>query len=292
MTLIVIFAALIAERLLSHLRRWREYDWYGRYLGQLQSSTLFDGLWRSAWGLLLIVPPLLLIGAIQALLEGGIFSLLGLLFSVLVLVFALGPRDLWEEVRAYRAALQEDRREAADSIAADLAGDSEQTGEHADPRTVISAIFLQGHERVFGVLLWFFVLGPLGAAAYRLVADSPGHFRRLDAGEPLQDAALRLHGILAWVPQHLAMLLYGLAGSTDGALTAWRQRDAGDADNWVQQGWQRLVAIGCGALLIDEEQAPPPDIDERLRQAIGIVSRSLIILLAVLSAFTIGGWIT
>ena len=32
MTLIVIFAALIAERLLSHLRRWREYDWYGRYL--------------------------------------------------------------------------------------------------------------------------------------------------------------------------------------------------------------------------------------------------------------------
>ena len=112
------------------------------------------------------------------------------------------------------------------------------------------------------------------------------------AGEPLQDAALRLHGILAWMPQHLAMLLYGLAGSTDGALTAWRQRDASDADNWVQQGWQRLAAIGCGALLIDEEQAPPPDIDERLRQAIGIVSRSLIILLAVLSAFTIGGWIT
>lgn len=294
MTLLLIAAALACERLLSHLRRWREYDWVSRYLARLLDISLFEPLWKSPWGLLFLLPPLLFVGLLQALLQGGVLTLVGLVFAVLVLVFSLGPRDLWEEVHALINARRAGDEQQAAELARDLCAVAGRRPRQARGGMLVRAVLVQGCERVFGVLLWFFVLGPVGAVLYRMAAELPRQLRVLGVGGELLDAALRLHGVLAWAPVRITALLYGLSGSTDGALAGWRSARAAGADNWVQYCWQLLAQTGNGALSIEEgtdHSRIELGLEDTLREALGLVTRSLIILLAVLAAFTIGGWI-
>lgn len=289
MNLIAIVIALAAERLLSHVRRWREYDWFGRYLRRLPQSGALASLWDSSWGLLFLLPPLLAVAVLQSLLQGGALSLLGLAFAVAVLIFTLGPRDLWEDVRELMAARQSGDEARVATLSASLPGrDSAARGN------LVRAVVIAAHERVFGVLLWFFVLGPLGAALYRLASALPAQARALGAGEDLIEAAMRLHAVLAWVPLRVTVLFYGLAGSSDDAIAGWRRAHEADGGDWAERGWRVLAETGSGALQMeegDDHHRVLMDTDERLREALGLVTRSLILMLAVLSAFTIGGWI-
>lgn len=279
---------------MSHLRRWRAYDWYGRYLDRLQSVRAAQASWDSPWALLALVPPLLVVGVLQAFLQGGVLTLLGLLFSILVLVFAMGPRDIWEQVHTLIAARKAGDKAKAEALTTELT----ETDAAASRGELIEAVVLAGHERVLAVLLWFIVLGPLGAAGYRLVAASPAQFERVGAGRGAREAALRLHALVAWAPQRLALLLYGLAGSGDGALAGARAVRGGHSSDWAAYGWLLLRTAGVGAVGLDysentgedsgEAQAQP---DEALRQALGLVTRSVVVLLGVLAAFTIGGWL-
>lgn len=295
MTLIVIALALICERLLANLRHWREYDWLGRYLHRLQAVSLLESAWQSPWGMLLLLPPLLLVALIQIALQGGFLTVFGLVFSVVVLIFALGPRDLWEEVRALIAAREAGDHETAQRLGADLACFAGRRPRRAAGQVLVRAVLVQGHERVFGTLLWFFLLGPLGAVLYRAASEFPSQLRANNAGVELLDVARRFHGLLAWVPVRIVALIYGLAGSTDGALAGWRKAQATDHENWVQHGWGLLAETGRGALLVEqgsEHDRVNEGLNETLREALGLISRSLIVLLAALAAFTIGGWIT
>lgn len=294
MTLIVIALALACERLLSNLRRWRETDWFGSYLTRLQNISLLEPAWQSGAGLLLLVPPLLVVVVLQVLLQGGVLTVLGLAFSIFVLVFALGPRDLWEEVNALIAARESGDEKEAQRLAVDLATFAGRRPSKANGQMLVCAVVIQGNERLFGTLLWFFFLGPLGAVLYRMAAEFPSQLRRLKAGDELVEVALRFHGLLAWVPVRIVTLLYGLAGSTDGALNGWRRAQAASDDNWAQKTWRLLADTGRGALLVEEgadHHRVNLGLNETLREALGLLTRSLLILLAVLAAFTIGGWI-
>lgn len=293
MNLIAIIVALACQRLFSQLRVWREHDWSGRYLGALRRVPLVGKAWKSAWGLLFLVPPVLLVGLIQSQLQEGILGIVGFLFAILVLIAALGPRDLWEQVHEYLAARKDGHHEKARGIARELATIGGADSDEPDDRALLQAVLLQAHERVFGVLFWFVVLGPLGAAAYRLIAELPRQLATGSAGSGLVDAAARLHAIAAWLPLRLSAAVYGLAGSTDGALAGWRRAESGE-HGWVVRGWYLLAESGCGALRFEEgadHHQVVLELDESLRQALGLAWRSLMIVLAVLAVLTIGGWL-
>lgn len=294
MNLIAIIVGLVCQRLLSQLRAWRDQDWFGHYLGGLRRVPLVGKAWNSAWGLLFLVPPVLLVGLIQSQLQEGILGIIGFLFAILVLIAALGPRDLWEQVHEFLAARKNGHHEQARGIARDLTTTGGMAAaDEPDRRALLQAVLLQAHERVFGVLFWFVVLGPLGAVAYRSIAELPRHLANTPAGSGLIDAAARLHAVAAWLPLRLSAAVYGLAGSTDGALAGWRRAESADHD-WVASGWHLLAESGCGALRLEEgadRHQIVPELDESLRQALGLAWRSLLIVLAVLAALTIGGWL-
>lgn len=294
MNLIAIIVALVCEHLLSHLRRWRNNDWFSRYLGRLQGMILVGKLWTSAWGLVFLIPPLLVIGLLQWWLQRGMLGLVGFGFAILVLIFALGPRDLWEEVRDFLAARKDQRFERAQAIAANLTAIPGAVGEEdRGDRELIHGVLLQAHERVFAVLFWFFVLGPLGAAGYRLIAELPRQLVLQQAGNDFTRAARRLHAIAAWLPQCLTAVVYGLAGSADGAVQGWGRAEAVHY-HWVARGWHLLTETGCGALRMEQGDDHRPvvlDLDDELRQALGLAWRSLIIFLAAFAVLTIGGWV-
>lgn len=293
MTLIGILLALVIERVLSHVREWREHAWYRRYVQWLAGHMKAEWLWQTPFGLaLLLGAPLLAAGMIQAALDGGFLELLGLIWAVLVLVMCLGPRDLGEEVHAFIEASHRDDTQEMTRIADDL-GANRLNGKGDDCRPLSTAVFIQGHERLLAVLFWFFLLGPLGALLYRLTANLACLLPQMEnSSDDLREAAARLHALLAWVPARITAGLYMLAGSTDDAIAGWSRAHQDDNADWAEVTWRVLAGVGCGAMQIEDgnHQKVEMNAEDSLLEALGLVRRALFLALGILAAFTLGGW--
>lgn len=285
MSFLSILLALALERGLGH------FPWWGRpviflgYQRALMGVIRWPALWRSwAGSLLLLLPPLIVIHEIGELLAN---PFLDLLWSGGLLLLCLGPRDLAEDVH-----LLLDARARGNHDEFTLLSRALQRGPHADPthRTLIGALFIQSHERLFGVLLWFFAFGPLGAVLYRLASRLP---RRLDELYPDSQAAHvaeTLHDVLAWIPARITALLYGLAGSLDDALKAWRGLIF-SAVEWRSQTWAVLAEVPAASLNMEEpdgSEVVPATLEAALAEVLRMQLRVLLILLAAFAMFATG----
>lgn len=295
MTLIGIIIALICEHMLSHVERWRDHAWFMRYAHWVHARLPSVTFWNSGWGLAPLLLPLLIgVGFLQVLLDDGIYVVFALPLAVFILLLCLGPRDIAEELNSYFEARGRGDTEAMQRIEHDLYSGPGRLRAGEGHTGLVRAALMQAHERLFGVLLWFFIAGPVGAVLYRLVASSPRVLTGIGAGPNLHETAYRLHAVLAWAPAHLVAALYGLAGSTDDALKAWRAVHAGD-DGWPARTWRVLMEVGCGALQIEDDVSGQPvsqDIDAALHGALALIQRTLVILLGLFALFTIGGWLS
>ena len=295
MTLIGIIIALICEHMLSHVERWRDHAWFMRYAHWVHAKFPARSVWNSGWGLLpLLLPLLIVIGLLQIMLSDGIYIVFALPLAVLILLLCLGPRDIAEELNSYFEARASGDTETMQRIEHDLYSGPIKLRDGDGQSSLARAALLQAHERLFGVLLWFFIAGPLGAVLYRVAASLPRILTSLGTGRKLQDAACRLHAVLAWAPAHLVAALYGLAGSTDDAMKAWREVAAGD-DDWPTRTWRTLTEVGRGALQIEDDVSGQPvsqDLEAALNGALALIQRTLVILLGLFALFTIGGWLS
>jgi AmpE protein len=206
-----------------------------------------------------------------------------------MLFLCLGPRDLADEVGPLLAARQRGDREAVIRHARMLQHGPEPDESH---RSLVGALFIQSHERLFGVLLGFLTLGPVGAVFYRLASRLPAQVEALEPETAAARAAAQLHGLAAWLPVRLTAALFALAGSMDDALAAWRRLgETGYAHSWRSHTWAVLAEVGCGALAAEEADggpAVPPKLDAALREVLRMQTRALLILLAGFAVFTTG----
>lgn len=295
MTLLAIIIGLFLERFLGHLQDLRQFTWFERFVDSVRANFRAGGEWNGAAAVLLaVVPPVLVVAAVQALLSDVLFGLLGFVFAVLILVYTLGPRDLDTDAEAYVNALEvADEEDARHRAAAILEMEpSADAGERT--RLVADALLVKANEAVFAVLFWFAVLGPAGAALYRLAWV----LKRQAGTEESSDfaaAAQRLHGIVAWLPARLLATGYALAGSFEEAVHAWR----GYYDKWSFRFGDSnigvLVCAGNGALHRDVER--DASVEDRveagtdlIRAVLGLIWRALVIWVTVIALLTLAGW--
>src|SRR3546814_1264524 len=92
-------------------------------------------------------------------------------------------------------------------------------------------------------LLFFFTFGPAGAVAYRIACRLPRLMREAAPGSLAEVTADWLHGLLAWAPVRVTTLLYGLAGSLDDAMAAWRALLRQPQQGWRSHTWALLAEI-------------------------------------------------
>jgi membrane protein required for beta-lactamase induction len=283
MNLLAMLLALAAERLFSPYRdsAQRQPVW-----ALLRKLLPLPGLWRSS-----LLPPLSvsLPVLLTLLIERQIYGeLLRLPFEALLLFLCLGPRDLADDVQKLRAA-----RAAGDSDTVTRLSGTLQLGPapDADHRSLLGALFIQSHERLFGTLWWFLAAGPAGAVLYRLASRLPALIE--DTESPAARSAALLHGIVAWLPARLTSVLYGLAGSMDDALASWRHLRRGAHPDWRRQTWNVLATVASAALDWEDGGGPvvASSLDAALAEVLRMQQRALLILLALAALVTAGSWI-
>ncbi|HET7922071.1 MAG TPA: regulatory signaling modulator protein AmpE [Gammaproteobacteria bacterium] len=282
------FLAMLLALLLDQVRHpyepWRGVRWFRVYLDALPGLVRLTGHWRAGAAVLLIV----LVPAVVTLFLGHvlshIWSVFGFLFATAVLLFTLGPRDLHKQVRAYMDAVQAGESARARQLARELLGTEPPEDSVACSEAMTRAVLATVNDSLFGVLLWFALLGPGGAVLYRVTCflhQSPP----AGASPRFREMTTRLYGVLAWLPAHLAALGYALAGGFEDALSDLRSYYATCRAQFVEMNSDVMACAGLGAL---RGTAADAGIG-RLRAALALVQRTLVIWLVVYALISLLG---
>jgi membrane protein required for beta-lactamase induction len=292
MSFLIVLGCLIAERFLLRHEALRQPLWYERWFELQQSLPVPLGLRQGAVGILvLIAPPAAAVLLAQHLLGDALGGIPGALFAALVLLYSLGPKDLDREVSALVDAGERAEPATLERLARALAGNAPEsvTGDlDIDP---VHGVFRAALQRIFGVLFWFLLLGPVGALGYRMASLTVQLAReqaRLDA-EP---AAGTLVALMDWLPARMLAGLFALAGCFDTAVKGWRHCDTELARH---SGLAVVVCAGTGAMQLDrvarrENNTRGPDCF-LLEAAMSLVWRSVVLFVALLGLVSISGWL-
>lgn len=289
MALISILISLLIERFLGSLEELRQFAWFSSLARTVKARVSAQGAWSGTAGVVLVVGPPVLVVALVASVLADIWLFFGFAFSLGVLLYSLGPRDLDAEVEAFLDAHERGDDESAYWHASELLKGEAPDDARELTRDMVQDILIAAHERILAVIFWFVVLGPTGAALYRLSSLLKGQTRAED--NDFAAAASRLYEILAWVPAHLAALSYALGGSFVDAVQSWRER----ASEWDEHNHGVLVSSGFGALQYHPETETGAEADAvaeaaDILSAMALVRRAVVIWLAAIAVFTLAGW--
>ena len=103
------------------------------------------------------------------------------------------------------------------------------------------------------------------------------------------------HGVLAWVPARLLVIGYGLAGSFDGALTAWRNYARSDGCEFfrVTNDVLDLMGNGASASAPAGSMADTETLAVRISSAMDLVSRTMwLIWCPAIAVMTLTDWLS
>ncbi len=285
MTLIGILLALGLERLLGQLPGWGRPVLFVAAMRALRAISPAR-IWRSA-----ALPVLVIAVSVFAVwwgLEQVESPIMGLTLSAAVLLLCLGPRDLAEEVHdLLRARSEGDQPRVAQMERALQRGPN--PGE--SHRSLAGALFIQSHEKLFGTLLWYFAVGPAGAVAYRMASRLPRYLGETAADSAALKMADLLHGLLAFLPARATALVFGLAGSLDDALQAWRRLRHDAELDWQMQTWAVLAEVPTASLGTEEPDGSPvvpASLEAMLSEVLNMQWRALLIMLAGFALFATG----
>lgn len=262
-----------------------------------------------AWGMGAALPALLLL--IGQILAYRVTSMLWLMLAVGTLYLTMGFRQFSHFFTDIHGALRlGDLARARQLLEAwrGYSGDTPSSSEIA--RLAIEEALLLAHRYVFAPLFWFAVLGPAGAVLYRLThllnecwnrpvppgSPDPGEFGRF---------ARQAFAALDGLPVRITAATFAVVGNFEDAVDCWRNQAA----RWPDGGSGILLASGAGALGVmlgmpvhggirgPDGSADRPglglgeeaDVDF-MQSTIGLVWRSLVLVLAVLALIWISSW--
>ena len=300
MHLIALLIGLFIERLATQWFRWRRMRWLDRIvdLGFRQAERVAN--WPSIIPVILLVLVLVLpvFGVIFSL-GSTLYGLADLLLAIVVLLFSLGPRDIGEEIDEYCRALEsEDQEQIQHATKAIVEGDVPDDERERIDR-VEEAVCIQANNRLFAIVFWFVVLGPLAAWTYRVtdlirrraVFTAARDEEGAGNAERIRDAAVMIHGWFAWIPARLTAVGYATAGNFDEAFAALRAPSAERDASTSEHSEHLLARVGLAALSIQDK--PDETATERgIRGATAakrLVFRLLLIWAVIISAMTLYG---
>ena len=306
MNLIALLIGLVIERLATQLFHLRRLRWLDRIIdaGFRRAQQLPN--WPALIPVIILAFLLALPVYIATFVLGANFilgdALAGfpyMVLAIVVLFFSLGPQDIGEDVNEYCDALEEGEEERIQQTAKAIVESDVPFDDLDRIHKVEEAVCVQANNRLFAVIFWFVILGPLGAWTYRVtdlvrrraVFTAARDEESNGTAAQVRDAAVTLHGWLAWIPARLTAIGYAAAGHFDAAIGAWRapteQKDA----TLSEYNEHLLARVGVAALALSDDDAE--ELTQRgIRGAMAanrLVFRLLIIWAVIIAAMTLYG---
>jgi AmpE protein len=282
--LIVLLVLMLWPGNIAGLRR---FGWYRAWLDALDFT---EGGGRVALALVL---PVVACALIAHFIQHWIYAVAALAFAVLILFYTFGPRELESD---FEAVLKEDDPAARAAAAENLRSLPDGAPRAFTAAELVEAAVTASLRRRFGVLFWFFLLGPAGALAYRLAwVTANSDAERVDPRT--RHAARRFALALDWIPAHLMVLAMALVSDFDAVIGTWRAwhaqpgRSAWDLDpdflaSVARSGVDADIRAGDGANMSTLDPI------EELADARRLMFRVLIVWLAVVALIVLAGWVT
>jgi len=309
MTPIAILIALSLEFFATAFEPLRSLRWFDAYRDRVLRALGAPAIGDGPLGVLAVLAlPVLLVAVLQSVFAGHWLGLLSLALGVLALGLSLRYQPVDRLVDAYFDACESEEEDAARAASSSLFGGAAAPGCE-QVQSVSEGLLVQANERLFAVLFWFAVLGPVGAVLYRLSWRLAAAAETTDLDEtetadetPMRagftEAAARLHAILAWAPARLGAGAYALAGSFEDAVHQWRNYYQHSADASLESSEGVLRAAGRGALQLDRYVVQTEETHEgdvplepaAVNAARGLVLRALVIWVATIVVVTLALW--
>jgi membrane protein required for beta-lactamase induction len=279
MKLTLLLACLWLDYYFDTGARFRNQSWFDYYIQRLKS--LFGShpsIWGGPMSLVVILVPVFIIVAILWSIAARFSGVVELAIGFVVLWYCFGPTNLQEALVHY---LKKD---------ADVAATEQEVKAAAGPlingqtfhRSVTELVFWQAHERFFGVIFWFLILGPVGALLYRMISWLQENAARLQAEfyPNFSNHVHQLYWLSAWVPSRLAALSYTLTGNFMPGFDVWK-------NDLVKGNHCKDVLIDSGLAALTTESAAEATREENLK-AQAVVQRGLLIWVLVAAVATLG----
>jgi AmpE protein len=281
MSLISVIIALILDRLLREHHDLRDLGWFEHYSSLLSKALPFGSPMLNIFLILLL--PLGLIALVQFTLYGLMYNLPYFVFGVLVLIYCLGPACLASDIEAYLEARSLGDDEEAMHYAGVLTERAASTVPDQQTSDVTRAILYVANQRIFSVLVWFVLLGPVGAVLFRFIT----HLSREVDDYPGQiQLARKIHALMAWLPARMLALGYAMMGNFESAVHAYRSRS--HEPDLALRNYDVLVTTGIGAIkdhtALDEVAS--------IHAVRALVMRAVLIWVTMLALLTLGGWLS
>ncbi|SDB08664.1 AmpE protein [Pseudomonas sp. NFACC23-1] len=207
MSFLVLLLAVWIEKF-SALRQRVQRD--GGWLHELNRLEASPRWINRPWLVLtvMVLLPVTLLALLLWVLEPVAYGLLALPVHLLVVIYSLGRGDLLAGLGPFRDAWRREDLQAAAHVAKrDLdieANDGEQLLER-----VQGHLLWQAYQSFFAVIFWYFVLGPVAALSYRLLALAAEHSQNPGVAE----RAAQMRHAFDWVPVRLLAASFALVGN-------------------------------------------------------------------------------
>lgn len=247
MQFIITLITLIIERFFhwNHLRHWR---WFGKYQYWL---SLRIANWPSYLLLIICVLPLIIIvGLINNVLTGWLYGIPQIIFGVFVLLYCMGPDNLWVQTYSCINALSKEDPKTAIDRAHSAFGINVPNNSQAFHQALTKAIFIEASNRVFAVIFWFVLCGPIGAVLYRSISICAEH-----SNLGLTEIAEKIKSMLDWLPVRLFTLIFALVGHFTDVFSLWKK----DVNKGLSANDKLLSECGIAALDIRNDNHLPED---------------------------------
>lgn len=207
MSFLVLLLVLWIEKLSNWRQRLqRDRAWLRQLDGAAASRPLAGRPWLALgiW----VVLPLVALALVLTLLQPLAYGWLALPVHLLVVVFALGRGDVQADLGSFRDAWRRGDTQGALHVAERDLGLRVEEGDDLLMR-VQEHLVWQAYQSFFAVIFWYFLLGPVAALAYRLLALAEEHA----ASPAIREQARQVRHAFDWVPVRVLAASFSLVGN-------------------------------------------------------------------------------
>jgi AmpE protein len=207
MSFLVLLLAVWIEKF-SALRQRVQRD--GVWLRELAKMEAGPGMSTRPWLILalMVLLPVLLLGLMLIVLQSVAYGWLAFPVHLLVLIYSLGRGDLLAALGPFRDAWRRGDEQAGCHVAErDMGVVADNSEQLLDG--VQGYLLWQAYQSFFAVIFWYFLLGPVAALSYRLLALAAEHGKT----STLVERAGQLRHAFDWVPVRLLATSFALVGN-------------------------------------------------------------------------------